>query len=286
MTPTELTCLYDTFRSRVAGHAPSGCTEISLRLSSDFGDELAFYRLVFWGYALVNEAAKIPLAFLTNLPPLRANNLLRNETSALRTFLAHNLDMNKKSDQKTYSLVHRWFSEACGYGAPTNAVHYGACCVHLGGKLQEALSGAVEACHLLDDPEDGARLVADLQGRIDLTWEAHRFDPIVVECATRLGNPDLDLLAFRSRHLDNWRRVLSEAHEHRREQALEQRIEADFLTSIGNALPRSVRANLQGVAANSSATAAALLLVREARRIGTMTLPQILELVSSQMVRS
>ena len=282
MTPIELSNLYQTLRTRVSIHSPNGCAEISLPLPSDFSDELAFYRLVIWGYALVNEAAKIPLAFLTNLPPLKANNSFRTEISRLRTYVAHNLDTKSTRDQKTYAFVHRWFKEACGRGTPNSAAHYGDCCAYLASRLQEALNGAIEACDLLDDPVDGPRLVADLRGRIDLAWEAHRFDPIVEECATRLGNIGLDLLAIRSKHLDKWRRVLAEADENERERVLKQRIEADLLEAIGDILPQTVRENLQRVAASADATVAALLLLREARRIGSMTLPQIIEVVSSQ----
>ena len=284
MTPIDLGNLYQTLRTRVSIHSPNGCAEISLPLPSDFSDELAFYRLVIWGYALVNEAAKIPLAFLTNLPPLKADSSLRNEMSTLRTYVAHNLDISKKRDQKTYAFVHRWFKEACGRGSPDSAAHYGDSCIYLAGRLQEALNGAIEACDLLDDPEDGPRLVADLKDRIDLVWEAHRFDPMVAECAARLGNPGLDLLAIRSKHLDKWRRVLAEAAENERERILEQRIEADLLEAIGDTLPRTIRENLQRVAASADATVAALLLLREARRIGSMTLPQIIEFVSSQVL--
>lgn len=284
MTPIELSNLYQTLRTRVSIHSPNGCAEISLMLPSDFGDELAFYRLVNWGYVLVQEAAKIPLAFLTNLPPLKADNSFRKEVSSLRTYVAHNLDTESTGDQKTYAFVHGWFKEACGRGTPASATDYGDCCAYLAGKLREALNGAVEACDLLDDPEDGPRLVSDLKERIDLVWEAHRFDPIVAKCAARLGNPGLDLLAIRTKHLDKWRRVLSEADENERERVLEQRIEADLLEAIGDILPRTIRENLQRVAASADATVAALLLLREARRIGSMTLPQIIEFVSSQVL--
>ncbi len=281
MTPIELSNLYRTLRIRVSIHCPNSCAEISLPLPSNFGDELAFYRLVIWGYALVNEAAKIPLAFFTNLPPLKADNSLRNEISKLRTYVAHNLDMSKKRDQKTYAFVHRWFKEACGRGTPDQPAHYAACCDCLVDMLREVLNGAIEACDLLDDPEDGPRLIADLKDRIDLRWEAHRFDPIVETCAARLGNPGLDLLAIRSRHLEKWRDVLAQADENERERVLEQRIEADLLNAIGDALPRAIRENLQRVAARADATVAALLLLCEARRIGTMTLPQIIEHIGS-----
>ncbi len=141
---------------------------------------------------------------------------------------------------------------------------------------------AIEACDLLHHPEDGPRLVADLIGRIDLGWEAYRFDPMVAECAARLGNPGLDLLAIRSRHLDKWRRALSLADETERGRVVEQQIEADLLEAIGDALPQTVRQNLQQVATSAEATVAALLLLREARRIGAVTLPQIIEFVGSQ----
>ena len=252
-------------------------------LPSDFGDELAFYRLVNWSYVLLNEAAKIPLAFLTKLPPLDSDNSFRQEVSRLRTYVAHNLDVGKKRDQKTYAFVHHWFKQACGRGTP-GADHYGDCCSYLAGRLHETLNGAIEACDLLDDPVDGPRLVAELEKRINLHWEAYRFDPLVAECAARLGNPGLDLLAFRSRHLDRWRQVLSEADENERERVLEQRIEADLLKAIGDALPRTIREKLQRIAASADATVAALLLLREARRVGTMTLSEIIELVNSQVL--
>ena len=284
MTPIELSNLYQTLRTRVSIYCPNSCAEISLPLPSNFGDELAFYRLVNWGYVLVQEAAKIPLAFLTNLPPLKADNSFRKEVSRLRTYVAHNLDTKSTRDQETYAFVHRWFKEACGRGTPDSVAHYGDCCAYLASRLQEVLNGAIEACDLLDDPEDGPRLVADLKGRIDLVWEAHRFDPIVAKCAARLGNPGLDLLAIRSRHLEKWRDVLAQADENKRERVLEQRIESDLLQAIGDALPLIIRENLQRVAASIHATVASLLLLREARRIGAMTLPQIIEFVSQQVL--
>lgn len=282
MTPIELSNLYQTLRTRVAVHSPNGCTEISLRLPSDFSDELAFYRLVFWGFALVHEAAKISLAFLTKLPPLRANNLLRDEMSRLRTYVAHNLDISKERDQKTYAFVHRWYREACGRGTPDSAADYSACCDHLAERLREALNSAIQACDLLDDPEDGPRLVAQLVGQIDRAWEAYRFDPFVAKCAARLGNPGLDLLAFRSRHLEQWRKAISVADENERARFLEERIEADLLETIGDALPQTIRESLQRIATSTEAIVAGLLILREGRRLGTLTLAQIVDLVASQ----
>ena len=282
MTPSDLSNRYQTLRTRVSVHCPDGCAEISLRLPSDFGGELAFYRLVIWGYVLVNEAARVPLAFLAGLPPLKANRSFRDEMRRLRTYLTHNLGLSKARDQRTRAFVHRWFREACGHGSPEGAAHYAACCDRLAGRLRELLDGAIAACDLLDGPEDGPRLVADLRGRLEVDWEASRFDPLVEKCAARLGDPGIDLMDFRSRQLDKWREALSQADENERERVLEQRIEADLLAAIGDALPRIVREKLQQVAASAEATVAALLLLRETRRLGAMSLPQIIEFVSSQ----
>ena len=282
MKPIELSNLYQKLRARISIHTGNGCAEISLLLPTSFCNELAFYRLVNWSYVLVNEAAKIPLAFLIKLPPLQIDdNSLRKEVQSLRTYVAHNLDpIRNERDQRTFAFVHGWFKNACGRGTPDSDSHYGACCEYLVNRLHNALNGAIAACDLLDDPEDGPRLVSDLKGRIDLAWEAYRFDPIVQQCAIRLGNPGLNVPKFRTDHLEKWRRVLSKADANERERVLEQQIEADILEFIGNKLPQSVRENLRMIAADPQAATAALLLLHEVQRIGTMELPEIINFVS------
>lgn len=283
MTAVDITDLYDTLRTRISVHAPTGCSAISLKLSPDFTDELAFYRLVFWGYALVHEAARISFSFLTSLEPLKADRMLRRETSNLRTLLAHNMDRENRRHRKIYDFVHRWFGEACGERNPESSGHFRSCCTYLGEEICRGLRGAIAACDLLEDSVDGARLVADLKGRLDLAWEAGRFGPIVARCADRLGNPRIDLHAFRRKNLERWRRCLTEADATAREQALEQRIEADLLAAMHGALPASVQAGLRRVAATPDAIAAALLLLSDAQRVGTLTPSQIINLINSSV---
>ena len=278
MTPIDLANLYMQLRQRVGMHVPGACGDVSVMLPLGLDDELAFYRLANWGYVLVNEAAKTPIAFLTCLPPLRDDGSLRNEIRTLRTYVAHNLDVASKHDQRTLAYSHRWFKGACGFGTPREPTNYGACCAVLAKRLRSALDGAIQACDALDDPTDGPRLVADLKGRVDLMWEAHRFDPIVAACAARLGNPGLDLLAIRTKHLDAWRQALATADEQDRERALTLRIEAALLDAIGDTLPLTAHEALRRLAiAGPSAIVAALLLLRDARRFGTTPLPEIIE---------
>jgi hypothetical protein len=282
MTPIDLANLYTRLRQRMVIHIAGACGEVSVMLPRGLRDELAFYRLVNWGYVLVEEAAKIPLAFLTQLPPLRSDGSLRREIGTLRTYVAHNLDVESKRDLKMLAFAHRWFKAACGSGTPRETAHYGACCTVLANRLRVALEGAIGACDALDDPTDGPRLVADLKNRVDLMWGAHQFDPLVEACAVRLGNPGLDLLAIRKRHLDAWRQALATAEEHDRERALILRIEAALLDAIGDALPLTAKQASQRLAiAGPNAIVSALLLLRDARRFGTIPLPEIIERVSA-----
>jgi hypothetical protein len=286
MTPVDLANLYTRLRQRIAMHLPDACADVSVMLPGGLKDELSFFRLVNWGYVLVNEAAKIPIAFLIALPPLRADGSLRKEIGFLRTYVAHNLDVESKHDLKTLAFAHRWFKEACGVGTPRDE-HYEACCTKLAEGLRIAMEGAIDACDALDDTTDGPRLVDDLKGRVDLSWEAHRFDPIVAECASRLGNPGLDLLAFRSQHLNHWRQTLVAAAEQDRERALILRIEAALLSAIADTLPLTASEASEKLAiAGPSAIVAALLLLRDGRRFGGTSVPEVIATVSSLALAS
>ena len=211
MTPSELSGRYTVLRQRVNFHVQGACAEVSLPLPPAFDGELAFFRLVNWSYAVVNEAARVALPFLTDLPPLREANTLKPEIGNLRTYVAHNLDVTRKHDAKMVAAAHRWFKDACGKGYPTEPEHFAGACAALCGRLARTLMGAIDACDLLDSVEDGPRLVEDLRARVHLNWEAHRFDRIVERCAARIGNTGLDLLQLRVHRLDAWRKTVAAA---------------------------------------------------------------------------
>lgn len=275
-SPIELSDLYATLRRRLAVHVSDSCDEITLRLPQEFDGELAFYRLVNWAYALVNEAARIPLPYLANLPPLRANDIYKREIGFLRTYLSHNLG-NSKRDLQTAAGAARWFGQACGKGSPREPEHYAAACHFLADRLRANLEGAIDACDLLDDPIDGPALVANLHLQVSQTWEAHRFDPIVQQCAETIGNPGIDLLKFRSRRLDIWRAVVKNAEAAAVEAAVKRQIEADLLSEIDTRLPIGAREAKEHLCVSGKdAVVAALLLLRDARSKGNLSVPDIL----------
>ncbi|MEP9347808.1 hypothetical protein [Xanthobacter sp. KR7-225] len=284
MTPAELANRYLQLRQRTDMHLRGACRDVSVPLPADFGDELAFYRLVNWAYVVLTEAGKLPIAFLISLPPLSTNSKLRTEVGSMRTFVAHNLDVMSPSDYKTRSFAHQWFRTACGVGTPMAASDFAKCCDYLATRLDRVLKGAIEACDSLDDPDEGPSLVTDLRNRIELQWDAHRFDPIVAEAAEAIGNPGLDLLAIRRRHLESWRKTLANADEGQRETALRLKIEATLIAEFADTLPSPVSEISARLAiAGPPVIVAALILLRDVRRFAPFTVPEILAEVSKEV---
>ena len=282
-SPIDLSDLYATLRRRLAVHVSDCCDEITLRLPQAFDGELAFYRLVNWAYALINEAARIPLPYLANLPPLRANDIYKREIGFLRTYLSHNLG-NSKRDLQTSAGAARWFNQACGKGSPREPKQYADACHFLSNQLRKILEGTIDACDLLDDPIDGPTLVDNLHLQVSQTWEAHRFDHIVLECAEEIGNPGIDLLKFRSRRLDIWRAVVKNAEAESVVAAVKRQIEADLLSEIDTRLPIGVReAKERFCVSGKDAVVAALILLRDAQSKGKISVPEILSHVIHQM---
>lgn len=282
MTPSELLRLFTVLRQRVNLHVENACCEVSLPLPPAFDGELAFFRLVNWSYVVVNEAGRVVLPFLTSLPPLRAANGMRQEVGFLRTYVAHNLDVARKHDAKMLAAVHRWFKEACGKGYPTQTEHFSDACATLCGRIANNITGAIDACDLLDNTEDGPRLVEDLSARVNLNWEAHRFDRILERCVSRVGDFGLDLIQLRTKRLDAWRKTLTAAEESARERALELRIEADLLSAAEGALPITANEAATRLAlAGPEHVTAALVILRRAHKEGSLLVPALIEAAAS-----
>lgn len=287
MMPVELANHYVQLRQRLAMHVPDACRDVSVPLPANLDNELAFYRLVNWSYVVLNEAAKVPIAFLIALPPLSANSELRIEVGRLRTFVAHNLDVTSRNDLKTRSFAHSWFRSACGVGSPMDTEQFARCSNYLGEKIELTLRGAIEACDALDDPKDGPCLIDDLRGRISLNWEAHRFDPIVSEIASALGNPGLDLLELRRRNLESWRRTLAIADEERREDALRLKIESTIASEIADTLPVTIKEISKALAIKDpNILCATLLVLRDVRRFSRASVVEIIEAVGRQALKA
>lgn len=100
---------------------------------------------------------------------------------------------------------------------------------------------------------------------------------MVHQCAEMIGNPGIDLLKFRNRRLDIWRAVVKNAETEMVEAAVKRQIEADLLSEIDTRLPLDAREAKEHLCvAGEEAVVAALLLLRDARYKGKISVPDIL----------
>ncbi|MBR8010440.1 hypothetical protein [Burkholderia vietnamiensis] len=246
-------------RRRLAVHVKPALAEITVEAPRGDADELSFIRLVAWGYVMLNETARVPLGFLKALPPWNTAAALLPHVGALRTSMSHNLAFDSTHDVRTMRLAADWYSKSCGVGSPASDSQWKACFDELLRELSEVLALAIRACDQLSDPTDGARLVKELQVRIDREWPGHRFDPYVDRAVEKFGY-GLNPRDVRGLQLPAWRKVLAAAREDQIDRVLTQRIEADILDYMCHALPAPADEIAELLRYDDKATLAAALL--------------------------
>lgn len=254
--------------------------DITVETPKGTDDELSFIRLVSWAYVLIHESGKVPLDFLKQLPPLNESGRVLPYVRVLRTWTSHNLSLDKTTDLKTMKEAVTWFRRTCGVGSPADPNQWGKCFSQLCDDLSSLLAGAVSACDNLEVETDGARLVQELKSRIDRQWEAYRFDSYVSNAIDLLGFTGIDVVAFRKRHLDSWRKVVSVAQDSDIDRLISLRIEADLLKMMADALPISAKElSNKLVFTEPDDLAAAMFVIQAQRTEGGSSLPELLKLI-------
>lgn len=273
---------YLTLKKRLTMYVGSSAfSEITIDTPKGSNDELSFLRLVSWAYVLIHENGKVPLDFLKKLAPINCTGQLLPHVRKLRTWMSHNLSFDKTADVKTLTAVVAWFQKTCGVGTPVAPEHWDKCFTTLCKELAALLSGAVSACDCLASPEDGQMLVEDLKNRVNRKWDAYRFDVFVEEAVKRLGYSGIDVVAFRTRHLEEWRKVIADSAEDAASRLISLRIESDILQTMAEALPLTIRDLLYELyIPNTEQLSAALLLIRDQRKkIGSDFLSYLTEVL-------
>jgi hypothetical protein len=240
VTFAKLTEALAQLRKLLSGHVPGSLGEVNVATPRRDDDELAFLRLIVWCYSVVQEAGRVPLRFLKELPPFKSGRLLP-EVELLRTWATHNLKLDSDSDQDKQKRALLWLNQTCGTSAPESAAHWKACFDRLSDSVGSVLEQAREAAGLLSAPEDGPRLVTELKKRVERDWEAYRFDEPVAASIGRLGFHGLDPVAFRKLRVEEWRKVVKTADDGAIDRLLVLRIQADLLHFMNEALPLTAR---------------------------------------------
>lgn len=286
--PVILANSYSRLRQCLAPHLlDSTPRDIGLPLPVSLEDELSFYRLVVWGYALVQEVARVPLDFLTSLPPLRYADPPLREIKPLRTWMNHNINLASSRDRNTLRKAQVWLRQSCGTSSPMVGRHWGMCCNKLHSSMLDVLNGATAACDALNDETDGARLVEDLRRRVETTWEAFRFDTYIAGTAARLGFDGLSVAAFRAKHLDNFRAIVESSDGEARDSLLTQYIETQMTDLMADALPTGIKQLVKELCLSQpERIVAALIVLRETQKRQPEKLQEVVEQMCSQALQT
>ena len=176
--------------------------------------EPGFIRATSWLYCLYFEAGRVSLTFLRRLG--EAYSLLERDTTdkhvevvrCLRTELHHNLGF-ADSDQAARSAAEGWRRKACGTAMPLDDGQWRKCYDCLVDDAARFLGSIDDVVRRIEADGDQAQLhIDDWLRRLQRSWLAAAFDPLVDESKCRLGRDALSTVVFRQRHVDRWRKQL------------------------------------------------------------------------------
>ena len=220
----------------------SALDEISVQIPTS-DDEASFLRLVAWSYILVFEAGRITIPYLTKLSSCL--NRTQAELKAtcdlihdLRTWSFHNLNLHDTRGLKVSRRTALWFIDNSGSFPPNDVVGWQNCYRCLYREVRLFVTHCRSAVEIaLSDSETRDWTVEDLKRRLDRNWSAHRFDKMVSDSLTRIGQR-LNIPKFRQSRLEKWRAYLEAIPEGDDPETLVGRmIERDVLDHFGSVLP-------------------------------------------------
>ncbi|MDC0740977.1 hypothetical protein [Polyangium mundeleinium] len=194
--------------------------------------------------------------------------------------------LDKDEDLKKLKQAWEWFRSGCGKSVPEEPNEWKACFDALSKDVDLVLRNAIAACEALDSAEDGPRLISELSRRLDRNWDGYRFDEYVVGAAKRLGYDRIDVVQFRNRHLDKWRKVVAAADDGCAERLVTQRIEADMLDMMSRALPAPSSEIIDKLQLKTPLELTVLMLALRVRApIYAEDLAQALDLIGAELAR-
>lgn len=211
---TEFVHLRQSLCTTVGENALS---EISIQTPAG-KDEASFLRLIAWSYVLNYEAGRVTIPYLIKLPsgsPQSREDLesTRGLVHDLRTWSFHNLNFSTEHGRGISTRTGLWFTKTSGSNPPNNIAGWRSCFESLCTEVCSVVRHCRSAVGLiLANPEDGERVTSDLRHRLDRNWPAYRFDGIVSDVVTRIGQ-SIDIPKFRQPRLSKWREHLESIPE-------------------------------------------------------------------------
>jgi hypothetical protein len=245
MTFSEMKSACDDFRALLSSSTGHDCIH-EVTVCEPYGDEdeLHFVRLVLWCYAFWFEACHPAGNHIASLLKVASPQDYKKVEEPfrivrhLRTATAHNLAPASKENDRTSQQATIWLKLNCG-----DPRDWQRCCHTLSADVKNAVERLHQVWDILIQNSDDAQAGVDrLLQALKRDWPAHGFDRMVERAADSLRISGLDVVAYRSKRLQDWR-ILAGYFEDRNfaEEALQRAIQQE-LSDLFGSQPQSVEA--------------------------------------------
>lgn len=214
MTFVDVNAAYVYLRDALRAHVGlKSMADMNIQPPAGCDDEASFLRLTAWCYTLLFEAGRVSVPFFLSLTVVgesadrHRHVIVRQNVRALRTLVFHNLGFDEH-DLVMRQESSQWFMRTCGALYPVGVDHWSRCFQALCQEVCEVLRHCSDALnYIAASPTDRQSAIDDLQRRVSRDWEAYRFDEIVGDAATRIGEK-INAKPFREPRIRAWREFL------------------------------------------------------------------------------
>ncbi len=177
--------------------------------------ELGLLRAVSWFYVLYFEAGAVNVQFLSqrlkvyNLDPTGKLSNHLDLINRLRTYFHHNLDPSKPRERNIQGYCEDWFKTQCGTSEPNCEDEWYMC---LSAFLQEILdffTALEKSIRKIEQDESKKEILSDWEVRRTREHPSQDYDPIIYKTANDMGRNNLDVVGFRQRFYEKWKKELT-----------------------------------------------------------------------------
>lgn len=185
---------------------------VSLSLPKLDPSELGFIRVVSWLYVQYYEAGKLRSELLTRTFSVyqldesgeRADHRIRIQK--LRTYTQHNLSPSESHSKNIESACEEWFRVSCGTNVPGTEEHWQKLLFAIIEDAKKYLECLRDALRHVEQDESKEQLLQQWTLRINQYHAPYEFDRIISIVTTDLGRDAIDVVKFRKRYYDKWRK--------------------------------------------------------------------------------
>lgn len=188
--------------------------KISLKIPKMRPAELGFLHAVSWTYALYIEVGRIGVDFLQErLGAYGIDEGSKYQTHVelvikLRTYTQHSIDPGKQHDDEIRKTCEDWFRESCGSPYPGEAIHWQKCLISLLTEVIGFLSALKKCLRAIEADDSRESFLLQWKLRRTRYHPAHEFDDLIVIVARDMGREALDVVRFRLKFYDGWKKDL------------------------------------------------------------------------------